>query len=228
MGKGGLVNIQTSYSGIKKFLTCPKQFHEVKILKRYEEPEGPEAAYGKLVHTALENYAKGIPLPENYRIYQKAVDAVLAIPGARMTELKMAIDKDKVPCDFEHGDYWLRGIADLVIIDGDIGYVVDYKTGSDKYADLKQLRLMGLFLFIHFPALRRIKTGLLFLKNERFIADQDYLREDVDKMWEEFHKSLFRMAEAGASGNWYANPSGLCKRHCVVVECSHNGNYMPF
>jgi hypothetical protein len=75
----------------------------------------------------------------------------------------MALDASRQPCKFDGEDYWVRGIADLLIVDGDTAYIVDYKTGKPTYADPNQLKLMALMVFANFPAVQKIKSGLMFL-----------------------------------------------------------------
>jgi hypothetical protein len=42
-------------------------------------------------------------------------------------------------------------------------FVVDYKTGkSSRFADTRQLEILTLALFKHFPKVKRVKAGLLF------------------------------------------------------------------
>ena len=55
----------------------------------------------------------------------------------------------------------MRGIADLLIVDEEslTAWVVDYKTGKDKYPDKEQLTLMSLMVFAHFPIIRVVKSA---------------------------------------------------------------------
>jgi RecB family exonuclease len=101
--------------------------------------------------------------------------------------------------------------------------VVDYKTGkSAKYADTAQLELMALMVFKHFPAVRRVKAGLLF------VVANDFKRAEYDKTqeknyWRTWMQDIHRLETAYKTGVWNPNPSGLCRKHCVVVSCPHNG-----
>ena len=66
-------------------------------------------------------------------------------------------DTDYEPCGFFDKEVWWRGIADLVIIQGDIAYSVDYKTSkSAKYADTKQLDIVAAALLFTFHSSRRL------------------------------------------------------------------------
>jgi len=215
-----------SFSALKQWTNCARQYHEVKVLQNYAIPDTDKTVYGKEVHTALENYVKdGTPLPKNYQQFQPAVDALLTIHGDKYTEIRMGLKADRVtPCGFDDPDYWVHGIADLVIVDYDYAYVVDYKTGSPRYADTKQLKLMALMIFARFPAVRYVYSGLLFLAHDMFIPD-DYEREQADSLWLAFRVPLGLYETYVTQDHWPANPSGLCKRHCPVSSCQYNGLY---
>ena len=47
--------IKWSYSGLKDYTNCPKQYHEVKILKNFTKKPTQEMLYGTEVHKALED-----------------------------------------------------------------------------------------------------------------------------------------------------------------------------
>ena len=210
-----------SYSALKQYTNCPKQYQEMRVLKNYTVKETEAIIYGKAVHEALELYVKdGKPLPKNYLRFKPMVDTLINIKGDKYPEYEMALTHSKEPCDFHSEDRWVRGIADLVIVDGDTAYVVDYKTGSNRYPDPKQLRLMSLMMFTHFPDIQRVKGGLLFVMKNSFITEE-YLRKDMDKSWGMFEQSLKRLDTSYENDTWQANPTPLCK-WCSVVTCDSN------
>lgn len=210
-----------SYSALKQYTNCPKQYQEMRVLKNYTVKETEAIIYGKAVHEALELYVKeNKPLPKNYLRFKPMVDTLLKIEGDKYPEYEMALTHSKEPCDFHSEDRWVRGIADLVIVDGDTAYVIDYKTGSNRYPDPKQLRLMSLMLFTHFPDVQRVKGGLLFVMKNSFITEE-YLRKDMDKSWGMFEQSLKRLDTSYENDTWQANPTPLCK-WCSVVTCDFN------
>jgi hypothetical protein len=210
-----------SYSALKQYTNCPKQYQEMRVLKNYTVKETEAIIYGKAVHEALELYVKeNKPLPKNYLRFKPMVDTLLKIEGDKYPEYEMALTHSKEPCDFHSDDRWVRGIADLVIVDGDTAYVVDYKTGSNRYPDPKQLRLMSLMMFTHFPDIQRVKGGLLFVMKNSFITEE-YLRKDMDKSWGMFEQSLKRLDTSYENDTWQANPTPLCK-WCSVVTCDFN------
>jgi hypothetical protein len=212
-----------SFSGLKDFDNCARQFNEVKNLKNYVKQTTQQMLYGTEVHKALEDYARdGTPLLKNYERFQRMIDELMEIPGARYPERQMALKVDRLtPCAFDDPEYWVRGIVDLLIIDGDTAFIVDYKTGSAKYPDTKQLKLMAIFTFAHHPEVMHVKAGLLFVMHNVFI-DETYTRQQTDTLWQSFVPTLSRLEIAEKSNVWMPNPSPLCG-WCPVKSCQYHG-----
>jgi RecB family exonuclease len=212
------MTIKWSYSSLKTYLNCPKQYYEVKVAKSYIQKDSHHTIYGKEVHKALEDYVKdGTPLPKNYEFIKPVLNSLMDIPGTRYAEQEMALTQDLVPCAFDGGDYWVRGIVDLLIVDDETAYIVDYKTGNARYADPKQLKLMALMTFAHHPTVQHIKAGLLFVSRNTFIPEE-YKREEIPKYWQAFRGDLDRLKISFDVGMWPTNPSGLCG-FCPVSTC---------
>jgi CRISPR/Cas system-associated exonuclease Cas4 (RecB family) len=211
--------VKWSFSSLKQYINCPKQYQEVKVLKKYETRPTQQMRYGTDVHSALENYAKdGTALPHNYKRFASMVDPLLEIDGTRYIEHRMALDENKQPCSWGKG-YWVRGIVDFMVIEGDTAFIVDYKTGSDKYPDLKQLRLMALMTFAHFPEVNRVKAGLMFILHNNFIPEE-YVRDNMETLWTNFTPDLERLQLSYENDMWQMNPTPLCG-WCPVTTCEH-------
>lgn len=211
-----------SFSGLKDFDNCPRQFNEVKNLKNFTKGVTEQMLYGTEVHKALEDYVRvGTPLAKNYMRFKDMVDELVAIEGIKYPERQMALKEDRITtCSFDDPEYWVRGIVDLLIIDGDTAYIVDYKTGSARYPDTKQLKLMALFTFAHHPEVMHVKAGLLFVMHNVFI-DETYKRADVDNLWLSFAPTLARLKLAVERNVWMESPSPLCK-WCPVKTCKYH------
>lgn len=210
--------IQWSYSSLKDYTNCPKQYYHLKVAKDYIKKPTEQMLYGSAVHKAAEDYVRdGTPLAKNYERFKAALDALLEIEGTRYPEHKMALHPSKTPCDFDDEKRWVRGIVDLLIVDGGSAYIVDYKTGNNKYPDPKQLKLMALMTYAHFPAVDKIKAGLLFITRNSFVQEE-YARSDMSKLWAEFTPSLERLQLAYENSIWPPTPSGLCG-WCPINNC---------
>ena len=212
------MNFTWSFSSLKEYINCPRQYQELKVLKRYEKKATEQMLYGTVVHKACEDYvAEGKPLEKNYLRFKPVLDSLVAIPGTKYPEYQMALTPDKQPCEFGDAGRWVRGIVDLLIVDGDHAFIVDYKTGSNRYPDPKQLKLMALMTFAHFPEVNKIKAGLLFVMHESFM-DEEYTRDQIPKLWKYFESDLERLNHSYENDVWQANPTPLCG-WCPVKSC---------
>jgi CRISPR/Cas system-associated exonuclease Cas4 (RecB family) len=210
-----------SFSSLKEYVNCPKQYQETKVLKRFFKRVTPEMTYGNEVHKALENYVRdGTPLAENYKRFAGMLDILLAIEGDHYPEHRMALNNVGDACEYSGKDRWVRGIADLLIVCDDTAYIVDYKTGSNKYPDVKQLKLMALMTFAHFPDVNYIKAGLLFVAHDSFI-DEEYKRSQIKELWNSFNGDLARMIMSYENDAWMPNPTPLCG-WCPVRTCDYH------
>lgn len=218
-----------SFSSIKAFDQCPKKFYHLKVVKDYKEPMTDAITYGSEFHKAAELYIKeGTPLPPQFNYAKGALDNLNQLPGEKLCEYEMGLTENLDPCGFKDENVWWRGIADLIILDREKGEarVLDYKTGkSAKYADTGQLELMALAIFKHFPEVKKVKAGLLFVIAKQFVKD-NYNLDAAPTLWQKWLRDHDRMRFAYQTNVWNPRPSGLCKKHCVVVECPHNGGHM--
>jgi len=218
-----VMNTTWSYSRIKSFETCPKQFYHEKILKEYPYVETRAMKYGTEFHKVAEDFVRdGTPVPEEFRFTQKVLDNLAAREGTKHLELKMGLTIDLEPCAFFAKNVWFRGVVDYLSIDGGTARVVDYKTGkSAKYADPDQLELMALTVFKHFPEVTDVRGALLFVIANSLVTDT-YTTSDQSR-WAKWVSRVNALQTAVDTGVWNPKPSGLCRKHCPVVECSHNG-----
>jgi hypothetical protein len=208
------------------FEQCPRKYHHLKILKDHVESETEAMLYGTRFHEAAEFYIKNdTPLPQYFNFVKSTLDNLKQIPGEKLCEYEMGVKEDLTPCAFDDPDVWFRGIADLLILDHETGEgrVIDYKTGkSAKYADPGQLELMALCVFKHFPTIKKVKSGLLFVVCNAFIKDK-HSADQQDVLWEKWVQRHNRLKVAMQTDVWNPKPSGLCRAHCIVTSCSHNG-----
>jgi hypothetical protein len=216
-----------SYSALKLFETCPRKYEAEKITKEVKFTDNESTLYGKALHEAAELYVRdGTPLPAKFGYIKSSLDTLLKIPGERHCELKLGLRKEDgrlIGCDFFDKDCYFRGIADLVVCSGPVGYVVDYKTSKNaKYADPRQLALMAACLFAKFPQLEKIKGALLFVVAGDVIKSS-YTADRGFDIFGELHQTITRMEAAYESGVFNASPNGLCGRWCGTTSCEHHG-----
>jgi hypothetical protein len=215
-----------SFSAMKTFEQCPKKYYHLKVAKDYEENfDTPAILYGNEFHEAAERYVGGEDkeLDPRFSFALGALDKLIGMEGDKYPEYKMGLTENLEPCGFYDSDVWFRGISDLSIINGSKAKILDYKTGkSARYADVGQLELMSLATFKHFPAVTVAKGGLFFVVCNEMVKGT-YTIEDEPRLWQKWMGKYGDLEKAMENDVWNAKSSGLCRAHCVVLECPHNG-----
>ena len=215
-----------SFSKIKAFQQCPKQFYHEKVIKQYPFKMTEAIRYGDQFHKAAEKYIRdGEELPKRFLYAKDSLDALKRKRGDKLCEYRMGLTEDLAPSGFYEDNVWWRGIADLIILNQDQGlaYVVDYKTGkSSRYADKGQLELMAMATFKHFPNGDTVRAGLLFVVCEDLVRST-YEQYEADTLWDKWMDNFQTMETAYKVDVWNPKPSGLCRQWCQVMECPHNG-----
>ena len=212
-----------SHSSLKDFEGCARRYHEVKVLKNYPFTETEATRYGNQVHEALELYIRdGKEIPPEYAQFKDVADAMLGKPGRKLAEHEMALTADLKPCEWKSPDVWVRGIADILVLDDDnfTAWVGDWKTGSNKYPDRDQLVLMSLMVFEHFPHIRKVNSALLFIvKND--IVKMSMTRDQKDEHWWRYRERTARLEACFANDVWNPTQTPLCG-WCPVTTCEFN------
>ena len=213
-----------SYSSINLFKQCPHKYYRLRVVKDIVEPPAEHLNYGLEVHKAAEDYiGKSVPIPEKYIFIKEHLDKLNLIKGTKLCEYKMGLTSNLEPCGFFDKDVWWRGVADLIIINGDKAYMIDYKTGkSAKYADTKQLELLSCALFKHFPEVKKVKGGLLFLVANDLVKD-DFEVDNEGVYWTKWLEDTQRLEAAIQNDVWNKKPNFSCRSWCSITDCEHNG-----
>ena len=212
-----------SHSSLKDFEGCARRYHEIKVLKNYKFQETEATRYGTDLHKAAEDYlADGVVLPSRFTFVKDVLDVLYKKPGRKLTEHKMALTEKLRPCAWDAPDVWVRGIADLLIIDDEnlTAWVVDYKTGNNRYPDREQLVLMSLLVFAHFPHIRQVKSALLFVVKNDMVKHNMSVDETKDE-WQRYRERSARISACIDSGVWNPKQTPLCG-WCAVKSCEFN------
>lgn len=218
-----------SYSSLSLFDQCPKKYYHLRIARDVKEPESDAIIYGKEVHLAAEEYMRdGKPIPDKYGYMMTYMDKLSKIKGDRYCEYEMGVEKTPTgysPTHFKDSKAWYRGIADLLIVDKETGQarLLDYKTGkSAQYADTKQLKLLAAATFVHFPEIKKVKAGLLFVVAKDFITEE-YSSDQANSYFDQFMPTVQQLEVALESDVWNPKRNFTCRKWCPVLSCPHNG-----
>lgn len=213
-----------SYSAIKQFENCPRQYYHVKILKSHKSQPTEATSYGERVHKAFEEFVRdGTPLPPAFEAYRNFVEPLASLDATIYCEEKLGIRADFAPCGFFDKDVWYRGLPDYLAISksGKTARVADYKTGkSSKYADTAQLELMAAMVMLHHPSVETVKGALLFVVVGDIIK-AEYTRAQLPEILSKWAGRAGAIEKAVDVGVWNPRSSALCK-FCPVSSCEYH------
>lgn len=241
----------TSWSKISSYLTCAKQYAEFRVFKTVVEEKAEATIWGEEVHAVLEATGnarleiekakkEGRPappeaeaakeLPERFKQYDPLLEKVAKIPGDHYIELKLAVDADFNPCDYnDEVNGRLRGSIDRLIISpsGKSAFALDYKTGKRKEFS-RQLELYALFVFCRFPEVEEVHAIYIWTQGGK-PTHKTIKRTDLKRIQKEFNGNLKDMEWSYQHNAWPPSPSGLCGpnragtyKGCSVRTCPHN------
>jgi hypothetical protein len=224
-----------SFTAISGFNSCPKQYSEVKVYKHFKDDMGEAAIWGDWVHKQIEaHYRELVPYHENMRAYLPHVEAAVAWTGGwrtnpgspdgrgrmLMVEHKMGINTKLKKCDFFDPKVFGRAIADFLVVDNDVAWCIDWKTGKVK-PDNRQLKLFAIFVFTEFPYVNEVHTSFEWLMFAPQNTRKSFHRRELTELWASFMPDLTQIRDAFATETWQAKPSGLCNGWCPVTNCQH-------
>lgn len=212
-----------SYSRLSAFETCARRHQQVDLDKNYKEEEGPALFFGNKLHSAMQKAGEtGAPLPDDLARYQASIDAIIALPGTKSYELKLAINEQLEPVAYFATDAWYRGVVDALVINGKRAVAVDWKTGKIK-DDTDQLALNAVALFSHYPKLQEITTLYRWLTQPDSNATPPikYTRDEISRVLMPILPRVKRYRHAYENELFVPSPSGLCRGYCPVKSCEH-------
>ena len=206
-----MTKLAHSYSSIKMFENCPKNYFHQRIEKSVKDSGNAVTAYGERVHKSLElRLGEATMLGREAERYEALCVGIekLAVDGVLTVEEEMTLNADLKPTGWWDGDAWLRSKIDVLVRVGPKAYMFDWKTGKRK-PDFDQLEMFAVQVFKHYPEIEQIKTTFVWLK-EMKMDSETFTREQESAIWEKILNKVTRIEGALEHDNWPAKPSGLC------------------
>lgn len=205
-----------SFSRLSTFEQCEAKFDYLYVSKRVQDQQNEASAYGNRVHQLLEAKGKGeldeFNLTEEGRTtlakWGALVDRIVCREGDKYFEHQMAVNKALQPVDWFAADVWIRSIADVLVVNGDTAYCLDYKVGKVK-DNPTQLQLFAAMTLWHFPQVQKVKTSYVWLAYDQ-ITNATYERRFLEALWNAMRPRFERVQETIELGVFKAKPSGLC------------------
>ena len=204
-----------SFSSLSAFEQCPLRYKLTRVTKLIKEPPTEATTWGNRVHKALEERVRdGTPLPATIAGYEPLAAKLANSRGEVLVEQKVSVNAKLQPTEYFAKDVWCRGVLDVAVIGDRSALILDWKTGKRK-DDLDQLKLFAGMAFAYYPALEKVDTGFVWLKDNK-VDRQAFTRKQVGDIWATFLPRVKRLNLAFENDRWPANPSGLCRNYCPV------------
>ena len=217
-----------SHSSLQGFHTCPRQYEEIKVLRNYQDKKNDASLWGDEFHKQAEAYigarvaGQECTLPASMAKYLDYLEKFVVRPGVTLVEQQYGLDKNLRPCEFLGDDVWMRGVIDVLNINGAHASVDDHKTGKRKN-DPQQLVIFALLTFYHHPQVNTCVTKYHWIQEGGLTTDATYHRHQILDLWAQLMPKLRDYRNAFHRGVFPARPSGLCKKHCAVDSCEYFG-----
>ena len=218
--------LRHSYSSISQFEKCPKRFWHQRIIKDVVDKGGEASIYGDRVHKALELRLKeGTELPKDIAKHEPiclAVEAMKMHNATLSLEQELVLDKELNPTTWWADEAWMRSKLDVMILDGDKGVSLDWKSGKRR-PDFFQLEVTVVQMFVHYPELTKINTAFVWLQNNEMDSEIYTRAKDFEQLKAKLIKKTERIEEAVIEDVWPAKPGPLCnycpaKNICAYAE----------
>lgn len=194
---------------------CPHQMKRRYIDKAFPYVETPQMAWGNKVHLAMEHrVGGGKPLPADMRQWEKFAAPFYAVKAK--AEMKLGITKERKPTDFFAKDVWLRGKADVVIVNGNAALLFDYKTTSKPREDPFELETQALLLNAKYPNLTSITACYIWLAEQRIGQKHDV--SHTSDTFTYIQRIAADLEEDMRNGEFEQRQGPLCP-WCVCDDC---------
>ena len=205
-----------SFSRLSTFEQCEAQFDYLYVSKRVANQSNDASDYGDRVHKVLEAYGKGTldeaalsdEGKQTLKRWGPLVDKITSRPGDKFFEHQMSVTRKLQPTGWFDKDVWIRSIADVLVVNGDTAYCLDYKTGKVK-ENPTQLQLFAAMVMWHFPEVQKVKTSFLWLKYDD-ATNATYERRFLDALWRGMEPRFTKVQDIIDLGVFKTKPSGLC------------------
>ncbi|HDR9868525.1 TPA: hypothetical protein QDE31_37465 [Burkholderia cenocepacia] len=222
-----------SHSSLIGFDTCPRQYEEIKVLRNFQDQKNPASLWGDQFHQAAETFIRAncgglsqSTLPAEMLPYSAYLAQFICRPGVTLAEQEYALDVHLQPCEFLGPDVWMRGIIDVLNLNGTVAHVDDHKTGKNRKKDMQQLIIFALLVFYHHPEIQTVHTAFHWVQHgfDETAKDREtFHRHQIPQLWLTLLPRLQRYKAAFDAGIFPPKPSGLCRRHCAVTSCEYHG-----
>ena len=194
-----------SNSSIKLYEQCPYKY-KLQRIDGFQEPTGPAAERGKMIHAELETALLALPVYSEVTEYWEPLINELKAMGAQ-PEVELGFTHDWEPCAFTAGEVWLRGVLDVLSLNNNIAYVADWKTGKERdYED--QVKLYAVMVMAAYPEIEEVKLEILYVDLKKKVSYGTIKRIDFEGLRDWITSRILKIE---ADDIYAPKPSFNCK-----------------
>lgn len=225
-----------TYSSLNTFINCERAYQAFYVTKEVVKQDTPATLFGSLVHALAEEYARHNKQPaipnsdyddpvRHFEYIKQIVDQYKPKSSQVYIEHELNISKEGQVLEWSDPNGLIRGRNDLICINNQgVAILIDWKTGKfkEQYYDPKQLQWNALLIFAQFPEVHTLYFCYVYT-GEGLQKKGKIERKDITPISSQILQWHNRLEHAYLTDSWAAKRSGLCKNHCDVLNCRHNG-----
>jgi hypothetical protein len=201
-----------AYTKLKAFENCPRQGYARYISKTYPFVKTPDMEKGIKMHAMFESRVKNdTPFPAEFSWCDDFMPSRNSDTRVYAAECSLGIESDNSACSFFESSCYFRGKIDLLNIEGDTAFLIDWKTGKP-YEDPDELNLHAMLAKAHYPDVKHWRGMYVWLREKR-IGDMHTLSPGKT-----YHKLLDRVSKLKIGDFPRKNP--LCP-WCDLTSCEY-------
>lgn len=194
-----------SYSKLSKYETCPAAFNYKYNLK-LADPAGPAAERGTKLHETVEAYTKGVipDLPPTIH-HREFINGLKAKGGKAEQAVYFNDSWQVVPKE----GYWCVMVMDMIVDEGSVASVWDYKSGKFYDSHYDQLMLYSLGAMVKLPEAEVVHAGAIYIDQPKLTPiSRSFVRGQMDVLKAHYEARVERMA---GDTKFNPNPNMKCK-----------------
>jgi len=200
-----------SYSGISLYKKCPRAWKDAYIDGNRSVP-GPAAMRGTELHKRLEDYFTTGEYPMADRVLRAWMEYMGGLAGGS-PEQGLAIDRDFWACDFDDTWAYVRGNVDLIIDDGELIKIYDWKSGKEYESHAFQSEIYAMLAYFNYPASHKVEVTMVYLDQPHHTVTRTYDDYNIDDIC----KDVTILVDAITLDEEYApTPSNDACRFCPL------------
>lgn len=178
-----------SFSSLTLYEGCPQRY-KLKYIDKHPEPQAEAAARGNRVHEGIERYLRHeAELPEEAKKLETSYDFLKNYKLTIEQDWGFDVNWNPLP-SWDHPDISCKMKLDVFFRDGNVGEVIDHKTGKHnalKHASQGQLYAIGASHL--FPELEIFRVGFWYV-DQGDIKQATYTKSAIDKFQTSYERRL--------------------------------------